>query len=261
MDITNKNDIQQCIENINPNIVIHLAAVSRVEDANNDRKKCITTNYLATKYIVEEVAKHQNMLLIFASSREVYGEPEQLPVKETDELLPCNIYGCYKLRSEEYIRRNLRKYIILRFSNVYGNTYDRCERVIPKFVHAAISGGTITLEGGEQIIDFTYIDDTVQAIIQAMKKLFSGEITKDTIHILPGRDNSIKDIISILEKLGYSPTVETNEPRDYDVQKFYGDPTHMQESLGLDPAKFTSLENGIKQYINRIHNEERNTQK
>lgn len=252
IDITEKETIQQYIANIKPDIVIHLAAVSRVEDAERDKQKCIKTNYVATKYIVEEVAKHQKMTLIFASSREVYGESENLPVKETDELLPYNIYGCYKLRAEEYIRRHLQKYIILRFSNVYGNTYDRCERVIPKFVKAAMSGGTITLEGGEQIIDFTYIDDTVQAIIKSMECLFTGKISKDTIHILPGKDNKITCIIDILEKLGYKFQVETNDPRNYDVQQFYGDPTHMQASLGLDPEKFTSLENGIKQYIEAI---------
>ena len=158
LDIRNEDSIKSYVAENNFDGIIHLAAVSRVVDAENDKKNCIATNYKGTKYISEAAKENPRTWMMFASSREVYGEQEIFPVSENAELLPYNVYGFYKLEAERAVRANVKKNCVLRFSNVYGNEYDIPGRVIPKFVKTAVEGGELALEGGKQIIDFTYAD-------------------------------------------------------------------------------------------------------
>nr|MCR5454385.1 NAD-dependent epimerase/dehydratase family protein [Bacteroidales bacterium] len=136
-----------------------------------------------------------------------------------------------------------------RFSNVYGNNYDIPTRVIPAFVRAALDGGVINLEGGNQIIDFTYIDDTVNAIAKCMQCLDAEVFASETIHVLPGVPNQITDIIDILKEMGYRFTVNTRPPRSYDVQKFVGDPSHLRKVLGN--IHFVDLRTGITKLMEK----------
>jgi len=252
LDIRNKELVQSYVRKNRFDGIIHLAAVSRVEDAENDKKKCIDTNYNGTRYIATAAAENKNSWFIFGSSREVYGEQENFPISENADLFPLNIYGFYKLEGERVVKSTIEKYCILRFSNVYGNTYDIPKRVVPKFVQTALQGGELTLEGGSQIIDFTFIDDTVKSIIRCMEFLDTGKIRNETIHILPGRKNKITDIIDILKnkKLNFSTSIKS--PRSYDVQQFLGNPKHMHEILGLNPQEFKTLDCGIEELISRI---------
>ena len=253
IDIRNKDSIQSYIRENQFDGIIHLAAVSRVEDAENNKKNCIDTNYKGTQYIATAASENKKTWLIFSSSREVYGEQKVFPVAEDAELLPLNIYGFYKLEGERVVKSTIENYCILRFSNVYGNAYDLPKRVIPKFVTTAIQGGELVLEGGSQLIDFTFIDDTIKSIIKCMEQLCSGKMKKETIHILPGRLNKITDIIDILRKGNMNFSVSTRNARSYDVQQFLGTPKHMHEILGLNPNDFTTLEDGIHKYISRLN--------
>lgn len=224
--------------------VIHLAAVSRVVDAEKDNENCIRTNLYGTKYVLENVTKTPDTWLIFGSSREVYGEQNQFPVKESSEKKPINIYGECKLEGEMLVQRLIRRHIILRFSNVYGNNYDIKGRVIPAFVEHALNDEPLYLEGGGQIIDFTHISDTVMCIIKAAELLQSNVIDKEEIHICPGCENRITDIISYLSScLNKELRVFYRKGRSYDVNKFIGDPTKRKEILcDID---FISLRKGI----------------
>ena len=247
LDIRDEIAVKNYIKNKNFDGIVHLAAVSRVVDAEKDKQNCIKTNFKGTKYIAEAAAENPDCWMIFGSSREVYGEQNVLPVAENAELLPMNIYGFYKLEGERIIKSTVKRYCILRFSNVYGNDYDIPTRVIPAFVRTAMSGGEITLEGGSQVIDFTHINDTVQAIIKCMQMLDSKRFESETIHVLPGVANKITDIIDILREMGLRFSVKVNPPRNYDVQRFVGNPSHLRETLGN--VAVTDLRTGIKKLL------------
>ena len=252
LDIRNKELVQSYVRKNRFDGIVHLAAVSRVEDAEHDKINCINTNYNGTKHIATAAAENKNTWFIFGSSREVYGEQKDFPVSENAELRPLNIYGFYKLEGERIVKATFENYCILRFSNVYGNTYDIPKRVVPKFVQTALQGGELALEGGAQIIDFTFIDDTIKSIIRCMEFLETGKIKKETIHILPGRENKITDIIDILRKKQMHFSVLKKDARNYDVQQFLGNPNHLRDVLGLNPNDFMTLEEGIDKYLSRI---------
>ena len=247
IDIRDEEKVKSYIRKNHFDGIVHLAAVSRVVEAEKDKPNCIKTNYKGTKYISESAGENPDCWMIFASSREVYGEQEKFPVSENAELLPYNLYGFYKLEGERAVRANVKKNCVLRFSNVYGNEYDIGGRVVPAFVRRAMNGEELVLEGGKQIIDFTYIGYTVSSIIKCMKLLQSGKMTQDTIHILPGVQNKITDLIDILRDMGFNFTVRKNPPRNYDVQQFIGNPVHRKEILGEE--NFTDLRTGVEKLV------------
>ena len=248
VDIREKDAVNEFFTKIQFDGVIHLAAVSRVVDAENDKDNCIATNLNGTKYVVESVANSPKTWFVFGSSREVYGEQNVFPVKESAEKRPINIYGECKLKGELLVKEMIRQYSILRFSNVYGNNYDIGGRVIPAFVMRAKNDEPLCLEGGNQIIDFTYIGDTVASIIRTVDLLQKKKIQAEELHISPGIGNKITDIIAFLEQeWGKKLDVRIREKRNYDVQRFVGDSTKRKAILGN--ADFVTLSQGIQLYF------------
>ena len=231
--------------------IIHLGAVSRVVVAQNNPNECIRTNIHGTKSLLDalENSSLTNIpWLIFGSSREVYGEPKELPVKESFEKKFVNIYGDSKIQGENlftsFAKRNKNTCLILRFANVYGNEYDLFDRVIPRFIKAIALEEELTIEGGEQVIDFTHINDTVDTIIKGINYLENNSIIDD-FHILPSVGWNLYQLIEYIEKiLNKKAIIQVNEKRDYDVEKFIGDSTKIRTIL--KSRKFLSLEDGLK---------------
>ena len=248
LDLREADQVKSYFSSNKFNGVIHLAAVSRAE---NDRDNCIKSNLQATKNIVNQLSYTPNTWIMFFSSMEVYGESENSPVKESDEKHPINIYGECKLKSEEYIQEHMSKYLIFRFSNVYGNEFDLENRVLPLFVNKSLNNETVIIEGGEQIIDFTYINDVVLSMISAIRYLNSGTIKQDIIHLSSGEGHSLQTVIEILEKyLEKEIKVEVANKRDYDVVRFVGDPEHRKKIFGN--KQFISLEDGLIRYAAKM---------
>src|SRR3989338_3035167 len=134
--------------------VIHFAAVSRVAWGQERPRECIETNSVGTANVLEAVRDSGNSAYVFlGSSREVYGEPESLPVNETHPKNPISIYGISKLSGEK-LALSYRKYfktkiIIFRFSNVYGSARDLPERVVPNFVISAVKNKPLKINVGK----------------------------------------------------------------------------------------------------------------
>ncbi len=232
--------------------IIHLAALSRVVIAQNDPDECIRTNIDGTKSLLQALDNSSNKnkpWLIFGSSREVYGEPKELPVKECFEKKFVNIYGDSKIQGENlftiFAKENGNNCLILRFANVYGNQYDLFDRVIPRFIKAIASNQELTIEGGGQVIDFTHIDDTIDTIVKAIDYLENHDNIIDDFHILPGIGWSLYQVIEYIENiLDKKAIIKTNKKRNYDVEKFIGDATKI--NTVLKSRGFLLLEDGLK---------------
>jgi nucleoside-diphosphate-sugar epimerase len=251
LDIRNFEEVNDYFKKNKFDGIVHLAAVSRVKDAEDDKQNCINTNYFGTKYLIQCVAENSNTWFIFASSREVYGEQKVMPVKEESEKIPLNIYGFYKLEGERLVEKYINNYFILRFSNVYGNIYDIPDRVIPKFIHNALTGKELVVEGGGQIIDFTYILDTVSSISKCIELLNSDIQFREDLLILPGNENKITDLIEIIESIiGNKLKIIQREKRNYDVEKFIGDNQKRKAILGN--VDFLTLKEGVQKTLYHI---------
>lgn len=234
--------------------IVHLAAVSRVIWGFQDPKKCIDVNIAGTANVLEAARQASSKpWVIYGSSREVYGEPDILPVKESAPKKVANVYGMTKIASENLCQHYGKDYGlrvgILRFSNVYGGANDHLDRVTPKFIIRSLEGQKITIQGGGQIFDFTHISDTINGIMRMMEILDSSdESYVDDFHILTGQGTTLQQLVSTINKnTGNSSEVVYGPARSYDVERFYGDPSKAREHLG-----FTSridVEEGIGKYV------------
>jgi nucleoside-diphosphate-sugar epimerase len=171
--------------------IVHLAAVSRVVEAEKNPSECEKTNIGGIYSLLNSIENaSQKPWLIFGSSREVYGEQSMLPVKESAFKRAINIYGDTKIKGEKIFTDFAQKYdlncAIVRFSNVYGNRYDIFDRVIPRFIRAIVTGAPLTIEGGDQLIDFTYIDDTINGLLKVIDYVAHGKNIIDDFHLCPG---------------------------------------------------------------------------
>lgn len=233
--------------------IIHLAAVSRVVDAENNPDECWRTNVGGVKTLLKAIEQStQKPWLIFGSSREVYGEPQSLPIKESDAKKPVNIYGQSKREGErlftDFAKNQDLNCAIVRFSNVYGNRYDIFDRVIPRFIRAIATGNMLTIEGGEQLIDFTHIDDTVNSLLKLINYINNNDVIQTEFHFCPGIGWSLYDLISFIEQaIGKTASVKVNHKRNYDVVKFVGDTTKITTELGLE--QFFPLKEGIQKSV------------
>lgn len=224
-------------------VVVHLAAVSRVVWGEQDRYRCIDVNVNGTAMILKIASEMKcPPWVVFGSSREVYGEPTTLPVREDYPKNAMNEYGKTKIEGErlvpKYVRKCQSSVINLRFSNTYGNERDIFDRVIPNFILSALKKQPLNIHGGDQVFNFTHIDDVVDGILKAIdylrQKRESSESVSEDVHLSTGKGTTLQELVqTILESLGIMPKVVYTGGRKYDVRRFVGDPTKAKEVIGF----------------------------
>jgi nucleoside-diphosphate-sugar epimerase len=217
--------------------ILHLAAVSRVIDAELDKMECTRVNVSGTHRLLNAASSAKCSWFIFGSSREVYGEPTSFPVREENGVSPINHYGHAKVMGEQMVREHCEQngmvHSNLRFSNVYGHPGDHQTRLINAFLRRALQSEPLEIHGGGQVFDFTHIDDTVAAIFKTAHLLHDGHEHLPPIHILPGKPVAIEDLANlVLDIIGSDSEIVFTAGRDYDVEQFHGDPGRMEEFLG-----------------------------
>ena len=116
-DINNIKELENFINKKKISVFIRFAGLSRVNCEKN-QKKCYRTNYEANKKLVNYI-KTKKIKFIFLSTSHVYKSTNK-KIDENFETKPSNIYGNYKLKSENYIRKHLKDFLILRVFNIYG---------------------------------------------------------------------------------------------------------------------------------------------
>lgn len=230
--------------------VVHLAAVSRVVTGELDPDLCNRTNIDGTARVLE-AAGRAGAWVLFSSSREVYGEPAEIPVREDAPLKPMNVYGRSKLRGEDLVmeaREGGLQTAILRLGNVYGNDKDHADRVIPAFARAAARGSDLIIEGEANTFDFTHVVDVTEGTLTAIEMLASGERALPSVHLASGRGTTLGELARMIAAASArKPRVVIAEARSFDVSRFVGDPARAKEILGW-VAK-TPLEDGIRAMV------------
>ena len=172
--------------------------------------------------------------MVFASSSMVYGDFVCEPAVEDQQKLPKDLYGGAKYAAEiligAYARRYSMDFTIIRPSALYGPT-DVNHRVSQIFLEKAIAQEEIVIHGsGETKLDFTFVDDVVEANLRAAKaKNVSGEV----FNVANGRTYSMLDIVSELEEILDRPLARKFFPRRAgDVRKTWADPSRARARMG-----------------------------
>lgn len=238
--------------------IIHLAAVSRVVWGENDPELCWRTNAEASKNLLEIALLQENKpWVLIASSREVYGEPKNLPVPDSSAVAPINIYGRSKAAMEEAAltaRKEGLTVAIARLANVYGSTRDHHDRVLPAFCKAAVLGEPLRIDGFKNTFDFTHISDTATGLLKMVKQLDAGIANLPPIHLLPGVPTTLEEAALMAIKSANSNSIIQEAPsRNYDVSRFYGEPRNAMQYLNWT-AKVLP-EQGIEMLVNEFKKE------
>jgi UDP-glucose 4-epimerase len=215
-------------------LVYHLAAQSNVMGAHDDVDYSFTTNVGGTVTVLKSMAAAGVKRMIFASSREVYGEQQALPVREDAALNAKNLYGASKLSAESYCRAWTNalgvECIVLRFANVYGQRDS--QRVIPLWLEQAQRGHDLTLFGGEQVLDFVWIGTAVQALLAAAECPADGPI-----NVGSGKGTRLPDLAQMIKDLtGSRSEIRIAPARGAEVVRFVAHVEKMQAMLGVAPA-------------------------
>jgi nucleoside-diphosphate-sugar epimerase len=212
-------------------VVFHLAAQSNVIGAAQDSDYSIRANVLGTYAVLAAARAAGVRRVVFTSSREVYGDPQSIPVREDAPLLPKNLYGASKCAGEAYclaMRVFGIETVILRLANVYGPG-DR-DRVIPIFVENALTSAPLVLYGGQQIVDFIWIGDVVEALMRAG----FGDYIQAPVNIGSGTGVTIHELAAqITSVIGSSSAVRVVPPREIEVGKFVAEVGAARRLLAL----------------------------
>lgn len=119
MDLTVHSQIKECIEKVNPEAIIHCAAYTAVDAAEDNEDLCRQINALAVKDIAN-CAKQLDIPMIYISTDYVFDGTKDGEYNENDVPNPINVYGKTKYEGEIYVREILEKYYIVRISWVFG---------------------------------------------------------------------------------------------------------------------------------------------
>ena len=181
-------------------VIIHLAALIGIPYSYRAVKSYIDTNVVGT-YNVLNAAKMNNVArTIITSTSEVYGTAQQVPIMESHPLNAQSPYAASKIAADQLALSFFKSYglhvTIIRPFNTFGPRQS-ARAIIPTIVTQLLKKNVIRLGNLNPTRDFTYIDDTVDAFLKAVKaKNTSGEV----INIGNGSEVSIKDILRTIKK-------------------------------------------------------------
>ena len=186
----------------------------------------------------------------------MYGESLYTPVDENHPTNPKSVYGISKLMAEMIL--NNRKlyglrYVIIRLTNVYGSTHDYHTRAIPSFVINALKGKTLTIYGGDQILDFLHLNDFLEGIIRLIGICENDidRINGAKINICSGKGHSLIEIAKlIITKTKSSSSINIEKARPYEVRRFIGDYRKAQLLIGFTPR--IELSDGLEDCIKKM---------
>jgi UDP-glucose 4-epimerase len=216
-------------------VVYHLAAQATVMGAARDIDYTFSTNVVGTYNVLKAAAEEGVRKLVFASSREVYGEPLVLPVDEGHPLMSINLYGASKVTGEALCRAFSRQCsmatVILRIANAFGPR--DIGRVIPSWIEQARAGNDLVVYGGEQVLDFIWVTDVVDAMIRGA----AIDVALPPINVASGTGTRILDLARRIGNLvGKTSEIKVVPRRSIEVTRFIGNPDRMTQLLGLTPA-------------------------
>ena len=251
VDIRDFNAIEDILKNVDG--IFHEAALASVQDSFRIPDEFFDVNVKGTENIFK-IGKKLGIKVVYASSSSVYGNPIQVPIKESDDKNPFNPYAKTKLKDDElaekYARNGL-KVIGLRYFNVFGPGQSKEYAGVIKLFLERIQQGLPPLINGDglQVRDFVYVNDVVNANMSAMESNVDGEF----FNIGTNSVVSVLDLANMIIKFsGLKLKPIHLPPVPGDVKTTQADITKAKMMLKWKPT--TSIENWLKSAVLDVKN-------
>lgn len=172
LDITDKNKLDDFINNNSINIIINSSAYTAVDKAEDDKLNADKVNHLATKYLAE-ISKKYNLKLVHISTDYVFDGQNFKPYNENDKTNPNSIYGQTKLDGEKAMQKiNLKDSIIIRTSWVYSSFGANFVKTMLRLGKERDSLGVIF----DQVGTPTYARDLAKAILDILPNIKNKKV-------------------------------------------------------------------------------------
>lgn len=249
----NKDQLRRQIIDINPNCIIHLAALPLANVALNQTEEAFSGIVQGTVNLLE-ILRDVNSVkrLVYVSSSMIYGDFTQTPMPENGLKEPKEIYGSMKLAGEILVKgfsaRHDIPYVIVRPSAVYGPT-DNNRRVLQIFIENAIKGIPIKATNPKTThLDFTFVEDVAEGLSKIAN---SSGIDNKEFNLTRGEGKSLDDAINLIKNIIPNIEVKTEiEKETFRPNRGALDITQLKEFVGFVPKHSLAL--GIKKYIEFI---------
>lgn len=244
-DIANSTDIDFVMAEHRPDVVIHMASFPRQKVVNADPAWGARVMMEGLMNICESAKSHGVERVVYISSSMVYGDFAD-QVLEDAECNPIGQYGIMKLAGEDivkdYHRRGAFDYAIIRPSAVYG-PLDVEDRVVAKFMLAAMRGHQLRVNGASETLDFTYVDDAADGIVAAATRIMAAN---RTYNITKSHSVSLLEAAEMIVKIVGKGTIEVKD-KDADFPSRGAlNIDRARTILGYDPK--VDVEQGFQKY-------------
>jgi UDP-glucose 4-epimerase len=225
--------------------LFNLAGQTSHLDSMEDPQTDLAINAGAQLSILEACRKANTKIkIMFASTRQIYGKPEYLPVDEKHPIHPVDVNGINKLAGETYHLLYNNVYGVrtcaLRLTNTYGpgmRVKDARQTFLGLWIRQLLDGKPLKVFGdGLQLRDFNYVDDCVEALLLAAE----SETANGKVYNLGSSEViNLKDLAALMIKLGYGGSFELvafpPERKAIDIGDYYGDFSLIRKELGWSP--------------------------
>ncbi len=200
-------------------------------------------------------AQNPDVRIIYASTRQIYGRPQYLPVDEKHPIVPVDVNGINKQAAEAYYTLYAQIYgmscLSLRLTNTYGPRQQlrgNHQGFVGIFIRMALSGEKIKIFGdGRQLRDFNYVDDVVQALLLGVER---RDLTGCAYNLGDHRHYSLLDFVEILKRhcdFEHEIVPFPPEHKAIDIGDYYADYSLYKELTGWEPR--IDLEEGMARTV------------
>lgn len=235
--------------------VYHLAARVSVPQSVLYPREYERVNVGGTVSLMEAMRDTGIGRVILTSSGAIYGAQPRQPVRETDVPHPDSPYAVSKWSAEQYIHTIGALWgletVALRVFNAYGPGQSlpvSHAPVVPRFLHQALTGGSIMIFGdGRQTRDYVFVDDVVDALVRAAT---ATGINRAVINIGSGQETSVADLVEYVARAtGRRVNVIRNPEKGGGVPRLAADVSCAEDLLGFRPA--IDLAEGLRLTLER----------
>lgn len=255
-DIRDRAFIDSVFDKEQIDAVIHFAANSLVGESMTDPLKYYDNNVNGTKVLLQSMVAHNIKKIVFSSTAATYGEPDRVPILETDRTEPTNTYGETKLSMEKMFKwtdvAHGVKYVSLRYFNAcgahesgqIGEAHSPETHLIPLVLQVPLGqretiniyGDDYPTEDGTCIRDYIHVTDLAQAHILAVEYLMNGN-GSNVFNLGNGVGFSVKEVIEVARKVtGHAIPAVISERRAGDPARLIASSDKAREVLNWQPA-------------------------
>lgn len=258
-DIRDRESILKILLNERPDICIHLAAKTGLAESIGKTGEIADINVRGTLNVLEACHSTHVGSFVFASSAAVYGNVQDLPIKEDNSLRPLSAYGTSKMLAEQHVAsyqssKKIHNAVLLRIFSAYGTSPSSERDVITRFASELSRGLSPLIYGnGSQTRDFVSVDDVVEAILLSIRAMEEAENDNSTLPLVynigTGTPTSISHLAQkmiCLFGLELEPVYKEGQEETGVIKHSYADTTRAKEFLHFIAKK------GIDAGLNEI---------